>query len=232
MSFKIINSFSETKLNDFINGCDSLYIKDINIHISHSRGFDNYIITDTTNALKSGTVCNKYSICSDAPHGNLLITNWIIWKFGGNINKLAEYLKALDFKKDGYGFYIDKIRRENEENCIMTISKTEAKSIKTYSPFNHANIKPLTEIPGKWNMKHAVKAIINNQFENLHCNGILTDDYHYDATSNFHKGAIKNPIAFIKSIIESPSGWWTTLDGNSVKLCCHSFDSNSFTLKI
>lgn len=230
MSFKAINSFSETNLLDFINGTDSLYIKDINIYLKHFGGIDSYIIKDVTNALKTGAVCNRYSITSDAPSGNLIITNWIEWKFGGDITKLVDYLKTLDFKKDGYGNFIDVIRRENDENCIMTISKCELKSINTYSPFNHANIKPLTAIPAKWTMRHAVKAILNGHFDNLRCNGVLTDDYANDAAVNFREGTINDSTAFIKRIIESPSGWWTMLDGNSVKLCCHNFDSNSFTL--
>ncbi len=229
MSYKIIESFSETTLIDFTNSTDSLYIKDLNIHLKHFSGYDDYTITDVTNALKTGAVCNRYAIRSNAPHGNLVITNWLLSNFGNDMNKIVNCIKAYEFIPE-QGYYKD--ITITMDDYVISITKTELKSINTYSPFNHANIKPLTEIPKKWIMKHAVKAILNNQFDNLYCNGVLTDDYAYDAASNFRQGTIKNPIAFIKSIIESPSGWWTTLDGNSVKLCCHSFDSNSFTLKI
>lgn len=230
MSYKIINSFDETTLIDFVNTVGSLYIKDINIHLQRFSGFDNWKITDVTNALKTGAVCNEYMVSSSGAHGNLVVTNWIETRFNGNVTKLVDYLKQMEFSKNERGYFND--IKLQIESFALTFAKSEIKGINFYSPFNHSFVKPLTETPAKWNMRYVVRAILNGQYDNLKCNGILTDDYTYDAACNFRKGEIKDGVKFIKDIIESPSGWWTSIVNNHVNVCCHSFDSNSFDLNI
>lgn len=122
-----------------------------------------------------------------------------------------------------------------DDFCICS----DFESIKVYRSVNKAIrymakdlsvYKPLTAKPKKWTLTHAIRAIINGQYKNLSCNGRYTDDYAWDAAVNFDKGNIKNALAFIKKVIEHPSGWrvneWD--DNGIIHIDCHSFDNNSF----
>jgi hypothetical protein len=88
---------------------------------------------------------------------------------------------------------------------------------------------PLKEIPAKWTLTHVVRALLNGQAENVKCTGVYTDDYAYDAASNFGIGEINAKNLAIR-LIECPSGWhaYAEADG-TVHVNCHSFDNNKFT---
>lgn len=94
--------------------------------------------------------------------------------------------------------------------------------------------KPLTEKPKKWTLTHAIRAIINGQYKNLKCDGVYTDDYAWDAATDFNRGEIKHALAFIKRIIEHPSGWHVNeWDNNGIiHIDRHTFDNNSFEFDI
>lgn len=97
---------------------------------------------------------------------------------------------------------------------------------RVFSPF--VKVHPLPAAPAKWTIPHVIRALLNGQFADLQCTGVYTDDYAYDAAANYRQGVITNATAFARRIIESPSGWWTGANGDSVSVCCHSFDNNRF----
>ena len=117
----------------------------------------------------------------------------------------------------------------------IELYRTELRSVRVWSPF--AKVNPLSEKPKKWTVTHVVRALLSGQFTNLKCEGKYSDDYAYDAAVNFHIGDFStHAVAFARRILESPSGWWAYQrdghDDNCVSICCHHFDSNSFTFNL
>lgn len=183
------------------------------------------VLTDITNALKVGKECQGYAI-NVWPASPAALHNF--WnKAGGTPEKVWEYLEALDFAEN----YSEKMNDAGSGEITLTVYRRSVKGVRMYSPFALANMKPLKEIPSKWTVRHAIRALVNKQVEGVRKNYYLTDDYAGDAASNFRKGEI-DPIDLARQVMEAPDGWWSSLDGNSVKLVCHTFDSNSFTLKL
>jgi hypothetical protein len=214
---KIIDKFD---IGEFLNATGTAYFKDENMRVSRYSGFDDWVITDLTNALRRGKSCREYTIKSErGAHGNLVVTNFIYKFFGSDLKKLWKFCSALPFQKE-----YDPVRTDGLE-----IYRREIKSVRVFSPFNLSVIKPLKTMPAKWTLNHVRSAIVNNQFENLKCTGVYTDDYAFDDAVNYRKGKIKAPLPFIKDIVERPSGWWASFNGGSVKICCHSFNNNEFT---
>lgn len=206
---------------------DTVFIENDQLKVHMYNG--TMIITDISNALKTGKDCVKYSIKNEVWGDNEGLYRFI-HEYGYDFKQIFEDLENVSFvayeKWDGY---------EEKDFKGMKVYKSTEKAIRVFSPFNLKYLKPLKETPKKWTVRHAVRLVVNGQYENLKCNGVYTDDYAYDAAVNYRQGEIKNGLAWIKGIIESPSGWWVSdRCGNDTELsiCCHSFDSNSLVPKI
>ncbi|PIP94048.1 MAG: hypothetical protein COW78_12130 [Bdellovibrio sp. CG22_combo_CG10-13_8_21_14_all_39_27] len=167
-----------------------------------------FLITDLTNAGKRGTTCSELSVNAnyDAPDcaiWNELLTDHLTELFEAATNKAL----PSELEKENFKFYF----REVESKRLLAVDLS--------------TIKPLTEEPNKWTLPHVVRALINGQYEGLRCKYRHLDDTCQDCGA----GEIKDPVKFVKGIIEDPSGWWVNKDGHGiVTVCCHTFDSNEF----
>ena len=115
----------------------------------------------------------------------------------------------------------------------VELYRSELRSVRVWSPF--AKVSPLTEKPNKWTIPHVIRALLTGQFTRLKCDGVYTDDYAYDAAVDFQRGEISGRdavTAFARRILENPSGWWAYERDGEVSVCCHHFDSNSFTFDL
>ena len=202
-----------------------IFYKAENMKVSHFHGFDDWNVTDLTNALLPGKTCRTFTLKLDGPHGHLHVTNWISRKFGNDIRALFSYCDGLEYPQGRWGIEPHRIQTENGE---ITVYKDDESGVRTFSPFSLSALKPLKAIPAKWTMRHVYAAIANKQFKRLQCKGVYTDDYAWDDAVNYRKGDIKSPLDFLQSIIDSPSGWRCYASGNSVAVNCHHFDTNEF----
>lgn len=205
-------------MQDFLNVSGTVYFKAENMKISRYSGFDDWRITDLTNALKTGKTCREYTLKSErGEHGNCDVTNFI-YEFENLLDRLWMLCESFPFEHK-----YDPVKITGIE-----IYRTDIKSIRVFSPFNLGNVKPLKAMPKKWTLRHVYAALINRQFKELRCAGVYSDDYAWDNAVNYHIGPIKAPLAFVKRIIEQPSGWWCNYWDDKVHVCCHSFDNNDF----
>ena len=214
---------------------DEYYIKDLMVRAHKSqRG---YGVVNIENALKTGAITDSYGIFGQGQgHEDLAVLDYLKSQgINHDIKSLYEYLKDQGYQENRWGGYDDiaiDYKDDRFEGTIY-ICKSEQKGVRVYSPFALDRLKPLKETPKKWTVKHAIRALANGQYKGLECGGQYTDDYAMDAACNFRRGEIKDPLYFIQRIIESPSGWWSSLrDNGGVNLCCHSFDSNKFILAL
>ena len=181
------------------------YFQDIQAYISVRH--DRIDITDLRNALTPGKTCEKLSLDQSRKHDAFTL------------------MSGLETFRDVYDRYF--IRREFPDCEVYTY---ESKSMKVFTPFKQ--IKPI-RTPEKWTIPHVWKAILSGQIYYGVCDQYLTDDYAYDAASNFRSGVEKHLPSFACDLIESPSGWYVFVgkDDNGVQelsVNCHSFDLNTF----
>lgn len=167
-----------------------------------------FVITDLTNAGKRGTKCNELSINADYDAPDCAIWNDLLTD---HTTKLLEATTSQILPPELEKPYLKFYFRDVESKRLLAVDLS--------------TIRPLTEEPTKWTLAHVLRAIVNGQYEGLKCNYRHLDDNCHD----YGKGEIKNPIEFIKGIVEAPSGWWVRKNDNgSVSVVCHSFDSNEF----
>ncbi len=213
---------NQTNLTDFDSwstnlSYDTLYVdcgpRQFSIHV---LGGGSIHLVDVTNAAKRGKKCTVVRV--DVPWETRQETNAQCVFFNSirlhnwNIERLFDAIVA---DPSGHGASID-----------------QKDAIRTYSPYSKP--LPLKATPKKWTVELAIRALMNGQFEGLRCNGVYTDDYAYDAASNFNRGEIQNAEAFAARVMSCPSGWrvWPNSDGSILHLNCHSFDSNEFKPRI
>ena len=206
-------------MDEFLSpGNHEVFYKSENMKVVRWSGFDDWQITDLSNALATGKTCIEYSLKSDrGGHGDLLVTNFVFSKFGNDLKALWNFCEALEIA--GYN---------SVEVEGIKIYKGEVKGIRKFSPFNLDKIKPLKKIPKKWTLRHVYSTLVNKQFKDLKCTGVYTDDYAWDDACDYRRGEISSAIEFIKGILEHPSGWRVWDHGDSIGVCCHSFDNNKF----
>jgi hypothetical protein len=213
---------------ELLNTYDTLYIEE---HlVSYHMYQDSLRIALLDNALATGKTCPEYYISTKDFRGNRCDIFNLFTKLVGEftIPAIKRYLQSLTFEADKY----NNMSLDLDE-AGMKVSLSYRDSNRMYSPFALERLKPLKEIPKKWNLTTVKRALANNQFRNLRCNGILTDDYAYDAAVNFRQGPLP-ALPLLEDLVTSPSGWWTSLDEKtgSVSICCHHFNSNSFILDL
>lgn len=203
------------------------FIKDINMKVHLYNG--QLMIMDLENALKIGKQVLSYSLNYNG-HDTIRGIE-LLELFQWDIKSMFVFIDSLDHPVNKWGGYtgLDYDKFPGEP---ITIYKSFEKGINVFSPYALHNLKPLKENPKKWTVKHVIRALINGQYAGLRCKGVYTDDYAYDAAYNCQRGIINNAVSFAQKIIESPSGWWASANGETVSICCHSFDSNEFTFKL
>lgn len=210
---KTMTKIQETITRDelFHNSYDDHYIKTpcVKIHMYRNCGH----ITDLTNALKVGKTCIQYVIFTETSESrDDFKSSFFNWLTDHSIT-LETFLEKL---------------LAGEQFDGLQINTREQKGVNTFSPF--AEIKPI-KTPAKWTIPHIWKAILAGQIVKGACDGYYTDDYARDAADNYRQGPI-DVKALAQKLIESPSGWWCSVDGSNkgiiqLSVNCHHFDTNT-----
>ena len=216
---------------DYLNGLDALFFEELSIRYKTYAA--SIVVTFLDNALLAGKVCPEITIHHTGfPADRCAIYNWLQAEQGAfSFTTLRSFLEqrfSVLFEQTDHNYY-----QRIDVAQDVAVSLALPKSTRTFSPFALSRLKPLKSVPEKLNLTHVRRALANGQFSNLRCNSYLTDDYADDAARNFRRGPIE-AMPMIEELVTSPAGWWTHLDpnSNSVSLCCHQFDSNSFVLKV
>ena len=177
------------------------YFCDLNAYIAITP--NRVIIRDLTDAMKGGKMCRQLILEERNQYSDVCLCS------------------GLETFKDVYDTYF--VRRELPDCYSYT---SELRALRVFTPF-----KPVKRFaaPEKWTLTHVWKGILTGQIFHGVYNGRYTDDYAYDAHTNFGKGREMNLLAFAKDLIESPSGWTVTVDGEKdgviqLSVDCHTYD--------
>ena len=179
--------------------------------------FNSFTIRDITDAGLRGKSCHELRLRSEHESPNCAFWNELLAEHTLRLlEATTEQVLPVELFKPYFQFYLGK------EEAIRVM------------PLDLSIIKPLKEEPKKWTVPHAIRALVNGQYENLKKNGYYTDDYAHDNSVNFGRGIIADAVDFAQDIMRNPSGWRTSKHRETgiVSICCYSFDLNEFTPKI
>lgn len=174
---------------------------------------DSLRVTDLTNALRPGATCRTWSFYVDGTHRHS-VTPCELVELAANCDTLPQLAVVL---RSGQPLLpVDG----------LTVYQRDEKAMRVYSPF--AAVKPI-KAPQKWTLPHVWKAILAGQIKAGRVEERLTDDYAFDAATDFGRGPC-DVQAFARELIEHPGGWCVygvqpQQDGTLLlKIACHTFD--------
>lgn len=191
--------------------------------ISFNRGgYETVRILDGRDAGLRKSECSE--IVFEAINFNdsccLLNSDW----FDMELEEAFSLAMEADWIKNKWGGF------ESIEADGIRIHRDSRNALRVFNPNHLDRFKPLKELPKKWSIAHAVRALVNGQ-ASAYRDYRYTDDYAYDAAYDYAKGEV-DALKFAKDLIEEPSGWRAYSNSNGyVNVCCHSFESITLTLK-
>ena len=135
---------------------------------------------------------------------------------------------------------IHDIFTNNSIGDLCICSDTEKVRISLYSDkaCNYINpdfstYKKLTEKPKRWTKVHVIRALLNNQFTDLKCDGYYTDDYAWDYSNNYGRKPIENVKEFCTNVLGGSFYIYEDRETeNKIHVNQYSFNTNSFILQI
>lgn len=216
---KIINNCEEFRVIDFWDQYDDLYFSDSLISARPYRY--SLVIIDLANAMKNGKTCTRW-LFSVSP-----------WHMDTSKLSFTAYIKMAAPECDTLAELVDWLRagKPLQEVDGLTVSVGGQPGNRTFSPF--APIKPV-KLGDRLSAATIAKAICAGQIVAGRTDGRYTDDYAFDAATNFGRGEI-DVQAFAKDIYEDPCGWrfwWHDDTRREIVAACHTFDYKTLAVAV
>lgn len=204
---------------------DARWIGDFYVAFHRCNYSETLTIIDGRNAFKNKSVCPLYRISGEeCKNGNdscpVLNSDWMHYPLETVVELLetADWTQWLNYK----GSY------NNIEVDGLTLYRSDENAKRTFNVNALDRLKPLTKQPKKWTLPMVVRALVNGQVS-AYRKYKYTDDYAYDAASNYGEGAASN-LWLAERLVDSPDGWWAAPDGDKAITCaCHHFESFCLT---
>mgnify|MGYP003317726056 CR=1 FL=1 len=188
---------------------------------------DNMRITDVTNAKKRGKKCIQLEVRAF----NNEDIDIMQYMYITNIATIETFFDNFSISEIGY--FLQGIIHSK---YVYSVWVAPSKEI-TPAEFNLKNIyKPIKTLKvshNSINIYDIIRILVNNNVKVIQ-DGRYTDDYAWDAETNYNKGYEFNPIKFAKELIKCKRGWHAYLDRenkNRISICCYSFDNRSIYLE-
>lgn len=131
------------------------------------------------------------------------------------------YRRKEEFQNiaEGLGEY----KSQSEEVLGVSASISWEKGVRVFSPF--AKFKPFKREPKNWNITNVIKGLMTGQIHDVVIKGKYSDDYAWDAATNYSEGVHVDSMDMAQKLVESRGGWRTSKDSrNKISICCHTFD--------
>ncbi|MBO3796466.1 hypothetical protein ACTOS9_21805 (plasmid) [Bacillus subtilis] len=188
------------------------------------------IVMKLHNAMKRGKEVKSHIICFNKvkynghPVNRELLEKYLIF-LGLKITDVAELIKraAANALPDMPGQF----------DLEVANKETKNKAIRVFSPFAEL---PKVDLNTKWNVGKVARAIVTKQIIKGSIDRIFTDDYAYDAATNFQQKNEIDLMSFAKELTESPSDWRVSIaeetdDMIKLSLACFNFDYRTLYVK-
>lgn len=216
---KIINNCEEFRVIDLLNQYDDLYFEGLNVSAHPYR--DSLVIIDLANAMQNGKTCARWFF-SVSP-----------WKMAADRLCMTEYVEMAAPECDTLADLVAWLRAGKPLLDVdgLTVDVGAQASNRTFSPF--APVRPV-KLGERLNAATIAKAIRAGQIVTGRTEGRYTDDYAFDAATDFGRGEI-DVQAFAQDIYEHPNGWrfwWRDESRREITAACHTFDYKTLAVAV
>lgn len=216
---KQFKSSKDFRIIGLLNQYDDLYFADICVSAHPYR--NSLVIIDLTDAMKPGKTCARW-LFSVSP-----------WKMDADRLCMTEYVEMSAPRCDTLAEIVAWLRagkRLLDVDGLTFTAGTQA-SNRTFSPF--VPVKPV-KLGERLNAGTIAKAIRAGQIVAGRTEGRYTDDYAFDAATDFGRGEI-DVQAFAQDIYENPRGWrfwWHDDTRREIVAAFHTFDYKTLVVAV
>lgn len=216
---KIINNCEEFRVIDLLNQYDDLYFDGLNVSAHPYR--NSLVIIDLADAMKPGKSCTRWLFSVSA------------WKMDADRLCMTEYVEMAAPECDTLAELVAWLRAGKPLLDVdgLTVDVGAQASNRTFSPF--VPVKPV-KLGERLNAATVAKAIRAGQIVAGRTEGRYTDDYAFDAATDFGRGEI-DVQAFAQDIYEHPNGWrfwWRDESRREITAACHTFDYKTLAVAV
>ena len=216
---KIINNCEGFRVIDLLNQYDDLYFEGLNVSAHPYR--DSLGMIDLVDAMKPGKRCARWFF-SVSP-----------WKMDADRLCMTEYVEMAAPECDTLAELVAWLRAGKPLHEVdgLAVDTGAQASNRTFSPF--APVKPV-KLGERLNAATIAKAIRAGQIVAGRTEGRYTDDYAFDAATDFGRGEI-DVQAFAQDIYEHPNGWsfwWHDDTRRVIVAACHTFDYKTLSVAV
>ena len=206
------------------------WVGDYHLSLSRRGDIESLTITDGRDAFKPKSNCPVYRIEGQNYYNcPVMNSDWMDF----DLDTVVELLEAVEFPervctygKHSYVIY------DHVEIDGLTIYRTDSEAKNCFNPNALDRLKPVKSLPevGKTvRLPTVVKLLVNDQVSAFR-DQKLTDDYAWDAATDFGKGAVGN-CWLAEELVESPSGWRAYMrEDGKLTVACHSFEYHTLTV--
>jgi len=197
-----------------------------NIYLNGGRcwGDEHLTVILGEDAFKNKAVCPRFSIeaADKSKDCFLLNSDWL----DQDLEFFTECLLSLEWEQGRWGSY------ESITIDGLVIHREDLNAKRVFNPNALARlgkVKSLPEVGKTVRLPTVIKLLVNGQVSCFH-DQKLTDDYAYDAATNFGKGEA-SAMALAEKLVDSPSGWRSYMrEDGKLLVACHHFDYYTLTV--
>lgn len=234
-AWNLVDSSEEFR---WFSAFNTTYFQDLHWEYKHWSGSESMCFVDLTNAYLVGKKCvsfrlhfniNKRDADSCSAWYKLLREQCQ----STHPKAVVEWLESLEMSDMGRGLGV--CASFIVGDVEVRIYRDELQANQVFSPFVLERLKPVVEAPTRWTNVHLRRIVANGQFTQLKQNYYYTDDYAYDAATNFRKGYIKNPIKSLAEMLGDKLHIYSSVDkSGKIRLSfgAHSNDGRSLIVDL
>lgn len=183
------------------------YFHDLDAYVEYFSGCGTIRITTLFNAMKTGRVCQQFSVS--------------LWKAYDKNSDILASLNNVGISTVRQLYTA--VRTGSLPPKQFTVSAHACRSVRTFSPFvEHKAARS----PARWCVSAVSKAILCGQVWDGKIVEYLTDDFAYDASAGFQKGREIDLPGFAKELVEDPDGWSvdvSRISAGVIRMSCYHY---------
>lgn len=224
MDFTIIKEpHTHEQWIDFANMHQAAFTSDTQRLLSFQRDHVDSVlrVTDVRNAHRTGKDCVQYVLIGRTENAAWNILALLEW----SVDALIDLCESAVENPDDSG-----CARITQGDVELDVYRNTTKGVHTFSPLpdNLKALKPLTEFPKKWQVRHVLRMLTNGQYSDLKIRYRYSDDYAYDDATNCSAGRAVDPMVLTQKIMQIPTAYWFSggaFDGDELGIHFHNSES-------
>lgn len=190
----------------------------------------NIYIRDLDKAYLTATSLPRYSIDVVGGKENVALYHFMKTSFGehASLSLLIKFLENCCWRIDpetGIEYC-----RVPIPDAFLECRRSHLQATRVFSPFNLDRLNPVKQLPAKITLNQVKRLLGNEQYCDLQCDLLLSDDFARDNETDYGRRAVDG-LEFLHELMDDNVPWRVLPESTQdrIRVACHTFKFMSFT---